>query len=400
MIWADSGSLRLAADLVDSVLGDDRVQSVFSTRVGGLLGSEQSFEPSSNGHVRKRNRALKAIEAGADFWEIFDEAETTRLMIWGLALGVGFARLRPWTPHPDHNGRLLTRLEVWHPRWFRWSYDRNTWQRWTGGTTDWVDITPGDGEWVVYTPYGASRPWAYGLWRGLSVLWLLKRYAIRDWARRSEAHGQPAWLIESAESDDYQKRKELADLFGDLGRNPAIGMPRGFTAQLVEAAATTAEIFENQIRLANTGFAVNIVGGNLNVEVDGPVQTGSTAQTLVRIDYKRKDASSLSTLAHDQVLGWWAEWNFGEARLAPWPTWIVEPPADTAVVATTWLNVAKAAQAFRLAGYELDLAVTAERFDIPLTKVVVPVVDPNAPTAAADDPSADDAPPDEKPAKP
>lgn len=362
--WTDSGELRLAAELCDALLGDDRIQSAFSTRVGGLLGSPLDFEQSASpGGLRQRKRALKALEAGEDWWEICPEDELTRLIVWGLLLGVAFAQLRT-ERSAEHGGRLIPRLHVWHPRWFRWDHTAQCWFVWTSENR-WVRIHPGDGEWVVFTPYGRSRPWAHGLWRGLAVLWLLKVYALRDWGRYSEAHGQPAWVI-TAESDDYRRRKELADLFGDLGRNPCIALPKGFSADLVEATANTWETFDAQLQLANRGFAVAIVGGNLAVEVDRNQQTGANAQTLVRIDYKRRDAASVSTLTHDQILVWWAAWNFGEGRFAPWPAWNVEPPEDRHQAANTWFTVAKAVTMFRKAGVVIDLQETAERFAIPI----------------------------------
>lgn len=383
--WTDSGDLRYAAELCDSLLGDDRIASAFATRCGGLLGSSLTFETSTASGAIARRRAAKALEAGEDWWTIFEESELRLLLTWGLILGVGFGQLI-WETHDDHGGRLIPRLKVWHPRWFRWSYENQTWLRYDSEKSEWIKIKAGSGEWVVYCPSGSTRPWAHGLWRGLALLWLLKTYAIRDWARRSEAHGQPAWVITST-IDNHAHRRELVDLFGDLGRNPAVGMPNGFDVRLVEATANTAEIFERQVNLANTGFAVAITGGNLTIEVNGSQKTGATAQTLVRIDYKRNDATSLSTLANTQVLTWWAEWNFSDAKAAPWPIWNVEPPNNTAALANTWLTVAKSLSAFRLAGIHIDLALTAERFNIPITGMVeLPQLSPTT----TDDQSADD----------
>lgn len=366
--WVDSnGELRWAAELCDAFLGDDRIKSVFETRIGGLLGSDLSFEEATLGHRRKRKKAVRALEAEEDWWAIFPEDELSRLITWGLALGVGFATLEGWHEDPNHGGRLLASLKVWHPRWFRWDHAEQSWFVWTTANK-WERVTPGDGRWVIYTPYGTSRPWAYGLWRGLSVLWLLKVYAMRDMGLYSELHGTPAWVVTG--EPDFNKRKQLTDLFGDLARNPAIALPRDAKAELIEAKADTWEVFTAQIELANRGAAVAVVGGNLSVEVDGNQQTGATAQTLVRIDYKKRDAASVSTLAHDQVLVWWAEWNFGDAKVAGWPIWNVEPPQDAAAVAKTWLTVAQAVEKFKAGGVVIDMQLTAERFDIPIVGMI------------------------------
>src|SRR5690606_32037432 len=42
----------------------------------------------------------------------------------------------------------------------------------------------------------------------------------------------------------------------------------------------------------------------------------------------RFDAEAFATTIHDQSLTWWAEYNFGARRLAPWPTYPVEPEED------------------------------------------------------------------------
>lgn len=361
-----SGDLRWLADLVDWILGDDRVKSAFHTRIGGLLGSPLSFEESANGGAIARRKAMRSIEAGEDFWELFPETELHRLMTWGLCLGVAFGRINGWVENKDHGGRLVPKIEVWHPRFFRWDHAKQQWLRDTGN--GWVPVEFGQGEWFIYTPYGRSRPWASGLWRGLSVFVMLKVMAEADWGLRSEKQGQPTWVLTGEQS--WERRKELAALIAELGRDPAVAMPNGVDAKLVESRAENGEIFEKQINLANTSFAVAITGGNLAVEAIASVQTGATAQTLVRIDYKRNDAAGLSTFCHDQVLVWWSEWNFGDAQAAVWPVWNVEPPENVQATATTWLTVAKAISAFRLAGITIDLKATAERFNIPITGMV------------------------------
>ncbi|NUP08442.1 MAG: DUF935 family protein [Polyangiaceae bacterium] len=381
------GELRWAADLFDAVLGDDRAKSVFETRTGGLLGSPLEFEESTAGHRTKRKQALKALEAQEDWWFLCPEDELSRLVTWGLGVGAGFATLENWHENKDHGGRLVATLKVWHPRWFKWDHEQQSWFAWTTAN-QWEKVTPGDGRWVVYTPYGKSRPWAYGLWRGLSVLWLLKVYALRDIGLFSELHGTPAWVLTG--EPDFKKRKALADLFLDLARNPAVALPPNVKAELLEAKADTWEVFTAQVELANRGFAVAVVGGNLAVEVDGNQQTGATAQTLVRIDYKKRDAASVSTMAHDQVLYWWAEWNFGDARVAGWPIWNVEPPEDTAAVAKTWFTIGQALEKFTKAGIVVDLKATAERFAIPIVGVKQPEPDEKTSDEDGDKAAPDD----------
>jgi phage gp29-like protein len=383
---AELGDLRLVADLCDSILGDDRASAVWATRADGLLGSPLTFEPSAYSTTRQRNRAAKALEAGEDFWAMFPDAELRKLLINGRLLGVSFGRLTT-ERQAAHGGRAIPRLQVWSARWFRWNMTDRTWEV-TDGVGNWKAITPGDGEWVVYTPFGASRPWAFGLWRGLSVLYLMKRCAILDWANQSERNGAGVWVT-SGEAD-RKKREELASLFHDLARNASVSLSPGVTAELIESTANTYETFSAQIQTANIGMAVAAIGGNLAAEVDKNQQTGATAQNLVRVDYKRADASSLASVTHDQVLTHWAQWNFGDPRLALWPSWNVEPKEDELAEAQTWRQVGLAAKDFRDAGYELDLDETSARFGIPLKRMAAPTSAPTPPPAS---PPSEDATP-------
>lgn len=360
---AERGDIRLASDLCDALLGDDRIRSVFSTRFYGLIGSELSFEPAGYSDGRRRNKALRAIETGEDWWEIFPEDQLFRLFVVGTLLGSAFGRLVP-AKRDDHGGRILPRIEVWSSRWFRFNHADNAWERDLGNGT-WEPIVLGDGEWFGYMPYGPNKPWQMGLWRGLAVLWLLKRYAMFDWGHYSTRHGLGTWVISSDNGDD-RKRAALAAEFGRLARDPNIALPKGVTAEFVESKANTWENFNAQIQVANIGVAVMVIGGNLAAEVDANQQTGATAQTLVRVDYKRADANALSTFANRQVLTYWAQWNFGDTRLAPWPLWQVEAKEDTRAVAETWLTVAKATSEFAKAGYRIDIGAVAVRFNIPL----------------------------------
>lgn len=382
---AERGDLRLVSDFADTLLGDDRCAAVWGTRADGLLGAEQSFEPSSYRNKKRKNAAIKAIDAGEDWWAMFPEEELRKLLIYGRLVGVSFARII-LERSPDHGDRIIPRIEVWSARWFRYNFETHGWER-TDGRGNWFAIAPGDSEWVIYLPYGAKRPWAFGLWRGLAVPYLLKRCAQIDWGNYSEQHGRGTWVVTGANTKE--RRQEIANLFAQLGRNPSVAVDTGLTVELIEAQANTWENFDAQIRACNVAFAVTVIGGNLAAEVTAGQQTGATAQTLVRIDYKRADASSLASCTHDQVLRYWAQWNFGDSRLAPWPQWDVEPPEDDLQTANTWAAVARSAKDFRDAGYELDVEEVEAEFGIPLRKIAVPV-EPDKPPTESVEPSNDD----------
>lgn len=318
---ADGGTLSYAAELVDDLRADSRVAGVLPQRVNGLLGLELEFEASGDG--RRRGRAVRALEADEDWWQIAPEAELADLQTWGLLLGVGLAEL-VWTT--NDRGRAIPRLRVWDPRWLRWDWMARKWILRTDDQGD-VEILPGGGKWVVYTPYGASRPWSKGLWRALAKWWLLKGFSLTDWARHSEMHGSPIRVGLTPEGSQAEDREKYAEDLASLGSDTSIVPPPGYSLELLEAEAKTWEMFPKQIETANAELSILLVGQNLTSEVTGGSFAAAKIHQNVRDDLIRFDAEALATCLHDQVLVWWAEFNFGDPGLAPWPCWDTKPPA-------------------------------------------------------------------------
>lgn len=387
---ADSGDMRELASLCDAIMGDDRAPSVLRTRGNALFGAPLTFEASGDG--RRKAKVVKHAELDDDFWAMLPEVALGQLKLWGDLLGVGLGELI-WEEHPDHGGRVLAHLRVWHPGGLRWDWPTRQWflrvESEDGYGTKEIPITPGDGKWVMYCPYGTSTPWRHGLWRGMGALWLVKDYAQRDFGLHQEVHGQPIrqgiWDGGKIMATD-KERGILKDYLGQIGRDTGIVPAAGLKVELVEAVAKTWEMFTAQINLANIGMSIMAIGTNLPTEVAAGIGTGAYAQNLVRLDYKRYDADAMSTCIRQQVLTWWAEFNFGSAALAPWPIWEVEPPADRGAMATMWLTVAQAFATFKGEGVAPPIAEITERFDIPLEMLKPP--DVPAPGAPANDDGA------------
>jgi phage gp29-like protein len=362
---ADGGHLRSLAELCDALLGDDRIAGVFETRMGGLLALTPSFEAAGDG--RRKSRAVRALEADEDWWEIAPEDELYKILVWGRLLGIAPYQ-HAWK---DHQGRKIPSIRFWHPSHLRWDVQGERWltrisaNGYDTGTE--VEITPGDGQWGLYTPYGPDRPWASGLWRGLSRFWLLKSYAIDDSGRLGE---RAITLVGTTgpgpEGPNNEQREELAHDLYSLARDGAIVLPPACDAKLLEVAAGTAEIYQRQIEAANNAFAINVLGQNLTTEVTGGSFAAASVHGKVELQRLRADAQAASTTLHDQTLEWWAEFNYGDRKLAPWPMWPTDPPADNAAVVKTWLDFGAALSAFQGAGLRVDALAMAEKLGVPL----------------------------------
>lgn len=318
---ADHGNLELAAEFWESALGDDRVRSAVATRSNGLVALPLEFE-----EVRGTKRLVKALEAGEDWWAAFPSSALAQLLGWGIGLGVGVGQL-VWTDRGATVNRVVPSLKVWHPRHLRYDWQRRMWTVRVDGLKT-VDVTPGDGKWVVYMPYGDNRPWAWGVWRAIAAWTLLKQYAIADWAHYSSKNAGGHIVASTPENFTKEKRKELAAELFAMQANSAVALPAGVTLAMLEAQADTYQTFVAQKDAADMGMSVAILGQNLSTEVSGAVGTGATLHGRVLQVYIDADAETLSTCIHDQALTWWAEFNFGNRDLAPWPAWDTKPPGD------------------------------------------------------------------------
>lgn len=391
---ADGGSLRLVSDLCEWCLGDERVKADLETVLQTLLGLELSFEAGGDG--RRRNKVVRALEADEDWWTLHPESELKQLAIWGLLLGIGLAERVPPESVDPKTGRLLPPLRFWNPRNLRQDTTTGRWFLRVGAHGgEEIEIEPGDGRWVLYLPYGAERPWASGLWRGLSRWVLLKHYAVQDWGAAGENASR--MFIETPNRNAFDQRKELVSDIFSLGRNAIIALPPEFKASLVEKSASSIDLYEKQIGTADTAITIAIRGQNLGTQVEGGSFAAASAH--VGVDMRRTAfvGESLSTTIHDQSLEPWAADNFGDPSLAPWASWDTTAPREEKAAAEVLKTIGEAAKNLGDVGVRLDWKVVGEQFGIPIDRVEEPTKPPHPPPpdplggpSAA--PSPDDAP--------
>lgn len=370
-VSADSGNLREVARLCEWLLGDEEIQGALNTRVQALLGLNPTFAPV--GDKRRSARVIRTLQ-DSDWWPSYPENELAQIHTWGLLAGYCPGR-HQWISPEANAGRLLPNPEFWHPQHLRFDWDSRRWvvrvvpddgknSKASAGVEE--DLIPGDGSWLLHTPYGVTRPWSMGLWRGLARWALLKAYAVSDLGRLGESVTRNVVESEKTIESTKELRQELADDISAMARDSTIVLPEGFTYKLIETSASTPDLFELQIKLANTAFAIAIRGGNLTTNT-GESGSRAAAEVQERVGDQAKlrfDAQSLSTFIHDQSLVWWAEFNFGSSALAPWPKYPVDPKENLVDKAEGMDKAADAAQKWVSLGYELDREAFAETFDV------------------------------------
>lgn len=321
------GQLRHAADLCWALLGDGRVHAALETRLKGLLRLPLSWEESGDG--RSSGRVVKGLEGG-DFYASHPEAALFSLALWGTLLGVGLCQ-RVWV---RRNGRDVGVLKPYDVRNLRWDTQRRVWVVSTEKGD--LDIRQGDRRWVLYAPScsgwpdGDERPWMYGAWRACAKPWLGRDFSWEDWQHFNEtqASGVRTAEIDPAVKFDKPARRDLAEQLGDLGGSGAIVPPPGVKLKILEALARGWQSFKESIATAAAELVIAITGQASSTEIAQGQETGSTLHGKVRQDLIDGDAATLSTCLREQSLVDYAECNYGDRELAPWPKWRTEPPVN------------------------------------------------------------------------
>lgn len=370
---SSTGWLTLAGDLCTAMNGDDRIPSLKAARVMAVQGAPLSFEAAASGRLRRR--ALKAAQAEEDWWEMLPEAELEELRGWLRFFGVAVGELVWIEPDPAdptgqlmmariRNGRNVPRLKVWDPRNLRKDLDTGYWWvRTRDGTEELVE--PGKGKWILLHN-GGMRPWLKGAWRGVAELWLAKKYAREDWAKQSERYADGMIWVTSPEDSDEPERKALAADFDKSGKRPVIiGLP-GYEAKILELTARAWETYQTQWDKADRSMSVAILYNDLATESKKSAGTGAQLQGEVRDDVKKADAAQDETDFRAQVLAPWAQVNFGDPELAPWPVYDVAPSEDLQALATTWNLVAQALRTADQAGYDIDWEEVRDTTGLPI----------------------------------
>ncbi|MES4792573.1 MAG: hypothetical protein C4321_05915, partial [Chloroflexota bacterium] len=344
--------MRLAAELAEAMLADDRLAAVLATRVRGLLGLPLEFQPPNQ---REGRTILRALEA--DFWEFVPENSLYEIIVWGLLIGIAPVRL-VW--EPSDSGRVLPRLEPWHPRSLRYDATAREWRiRTLEG-----EISPQPGQWWLYQPYGAKSPWRMALWRQLAVPWLIKQDAARYWARDNEVGALRVGRASGPATSE--SRAQLARDLAELGSDTGIALPEGYDLQILSPNGDVWRSKQAAIEWADKALTIAVLGQNLTTDVQGGSLAAAQVHEAVRHDVLEADTQTLSTALRDGVLSWWAEFNYGNSALAPWPVWDTSLPSDNAQDADTLTKLAQAVATLTQAGAPVDVPALLQQYDVPM----------------------------------
>jgi phage gp29-like protein len=358
----EQGTFAASAKLWTAMGRDDRLSATVQMRIDGLLGAPCTVVADEDDDATAQRIAE---EIGADWPTIAPREQLASLLDWRFGVGVGLARL----VEKRTASRWTYNLDVWDPQWL--SYSDAT-RVWTVSTQDGqVDIEPGVDGWVLWCQ--GPRGWNQGMVRSLSTPWLIRQFALRDWASWSERHGMPIVLAKVPAVAPAPDKSAFFDEIAVLSSETTVALPQGvgpngesYDLDLLEATSTGWEGFERLITSCNVAFAVRALGQNLTTEIQGGSFAASQTANDVRTDLKRSDAEALYAIARAQILPSTVEANYGKGAPVPGPSYDVEPPEDAKVGAEGARTVGEAVTALRTAGVPVDANAFAEKYGVPL----------------------------------
>lgn len=387
----EQGAFYAPSYLWDGMSRDERIAATLNVRISGLLGSTLDLEPALD-----TNRARKVKEDTEKLiGKMLPMHQMTALMRNGLGLSVGIAQVLT-----TRNAKSTQpTIKVWNNRNLRYDWVLRKYRLVTENRGE-ITVEAGDPEWIVYEPYG-PHGWLNGaLLRPLVLPWMIRFWTRTWWARYQEVHGQPirAGII-PANREPADEKTFLAQI-SNLAHEAVIRLPQGedgnkFDLKLIESDSTNWKGFEGLIGHTDRSIEIAILSQSQSTEGQGGLGTQENAGESTILRLLRGDAM-VGEVIREQLVKPWAADNYGNADLAPYLKWQVDPPEDMGIKAKTLLTVAQAVQAFALApawARHVDVRATLEDMGLPL--IPEDDVPPDVPDAPASEPDDEDEDPDE-----
>lgn len=386
-----NGNFQEGAKLSESLIADDRVQGALNGRVKGVTRRHARMEPSES------DRDGKVADEVQRVWpKVFTKPVLEQLMFWTVFSGFALFHVRWYSTGTGKGQRWMPRLEVWN---LRYCYFDQASMRYVAITMEdsVVYVEVNDPSWFLYTPYGYYRGWIRGAIRSVSIAWVVRAFALRDWSRFCEVHGLPTRIVKVPQMGNEADKQRFFNKIRNLGAETTILVPqqagadgKDWAAELLEAKDTSWKAFPGIIEQCNDTITLTIRGTNLTTSVKTGTGAATEAHAEEDSDYADADAEKICQAADEWLWRWYCAYNFGDPSLCPESH--LDQPADTKLKDESQglKMLAEAVTAFKAAGMPVDVQALAERWDVPLLAPedveAEEVADPEEETLDPDDP--------------
>ncbi len=219
---------------------------------------------------------------------------------------------------------------------------------------------------VIYHRYKARSGYdtRAGVLRVVGYMYLLKNYALKDWAAFNEVFGMPLRLGKYDPMASPADREALIQAIRNLGSDAAGVISKNTEIEFVEATSRlsgSANPYQVLAEFCNREMSKAVLGQTLTTDTAGATGTYAAARVhaQVRRDLVEADAQALSQTLREQLLRPLTGFNFGWDKPAPWFRFRYEEEEDLKMLSEVYRNLAAM-------GLPLSLEHVAERFGVPL----------------------------------
>lgn len=219
---------------------------------------------------------------------------------------------------------------------------------------------------VIYHRYKARSGYdtRAGVLRVVGYMYLLKNYALKDWAAFNEVFGMPLRLGKYDPMASAADREALIQAIGNLGSDAAGVISKNTEIEFVEATSRltgNTNPYQVLAEFCNREMSKAILGQTLTTDTAGATGTYAAARVhaQVRRDLVEADAQALAQTLREQLLRPLTGFNFGWDKPTPWFRFRHEAEEDLKTLSEVYRNLAAM-------GVPLSLEHVAERFGLPL----------------------------------
>jgi phage gp29-like protein len=234
---------------------------------------------------------------------------------------------------------------------------------------------------VIYHRYKARSGCATraGVLRVVGWMYLLKNFALKDWAAFNEVFGMPLRLGKYDTTASPADREALVQAIRNLGSDAAGVISKATEIEFVEAASRSGGVNPYQLmaEFCNREMSKAVLGQTLTTDTAGATGTYAAASVhaQVRRDLVEADCQALAATLREQLLRPLVGFNFGWDKSVPWFRFRFEEEEDLKSLSAVYRNLAAM-------GVPLDLEHVAERFGVSLARMGGGRGDPSSPAPA------------------